>query len=145
MKKFFNYTIAVLFSLVSINTMARDRVVQFSQLPQEAKTFISTHFAGVQPSYAKLDDGKYEVRLADGTEVEFSRDGQWDNVDCKYRAVPGTVLALIPAEINNYVAANFPGASIVKIDKEVFGIEIELDNDLDLVFGKKGNFLRIDD
>lgn len=142
---FFKLAVAALISLVSVNSMARDRIIQYAQLPQPAKAFIAAHFAGTQVSYVKFDDGKYELRMSDGSEVEFTGNGEWDNVDCEYRAVPKTVLALIPAEISKYVAANFPGASIVKIDKERFSIQIELDNDLELVFSKTGKFLRIDD
>lgn len=142
---FFKLAVVALVSLVSINSMARDRIIQYAQLPQSAKAFIAAHFAGSQVSYTKFDDGRYEVRMSDGTEVKFNGQGEWDDVDCEYRAVPKTVLALIPAEISNYVAANFSGASIVKVDKERFSIQIELDNDLELVFSKTGKFLRVDD
>lgn len=145
MKRIVTIAVAAVFTLFWLNACARDMIVTYDQLPQGAKTFIATHFADSQVSYAKLDDGKYEVRLADGTELDFTRAGEWDKVDCKYTAVPATVLALVPGGITAYVNANFPNSQIVKVDKERFSIEVELDNDLDLVFGKKGNFIRIDD
>lgn len=145
MKRIIIVAIAVVFTLFSASACARDRIITYDQLPQGVKTFISTHFADSQVSYSKIDDGKYEVRMTDGTELDFARDGQWDKVDCKYTAVPASVLALVPQSITAYVNANFPNSVIVKVDKERFSIEVELDNDLDLVFGKKGNFIRIDD
>ena len=61
---------------------------------------------------------------------------------CETKAVPAS---LVPAAIANYVKGNFPGTFIEKIDKERYGYEIELSNDLDLKFDKKGNLKRIDD
>lgn len=145
MKKIVKLALIAMLSIVPVMVSARDRIVTYEQLPQAAKAFITAHFADSKVSYAKLDDGKYEVKMADGVELEFSRDGEWDNVDCKYKAVPGSVLNLLPEGINNYVNASFPDSSIVKVDKERGRIEVELDNDLELVFDKNGAFLRIDD
>ena len=41
--------------------------------------------------------------------------------------------------------ANFPGVFVVKVDKERYGYEIELSNELELKFDKKGNLMSIDD
>ena len=140
--KFFG---VMMMSLIFLNCSGSDRIISPSQLPEAATKFIETHFNGVKISYAKIDDGKYEVRLADGTELDFKRSGEWDKVDCKLSPVPGSILALIPAGITAYVESNFPEASIVKIDYERRRIDVELDNDLDLEFNLKGEFLRIDD
>ena len=74
--------------------------------------------------------------------MEFDRKGNWDNVDCQWESVPA---ALVPTEIATYVSTNFPGALIVKIDKERYGYEIELSNDLELKFNKSGKLFHIDD
>lgn len=146
MRKILALAVMAVISVVSFNAAASDRIVSYEQLPQPAKVFITAHFADSQVAYAKIDDGRYEVRMADGTELEFSRKGEWVKVDCEHNVVPESVLELIPEGIKTYVEANFPGAAIVKVDRERSArIEVELDNDLDLVFGKKGNFLRIDD
>ena len=63
-------------------------------------------------------------------------------MDCNYSAVPAN---LVPANIATYVKSNFPGATIVKIDKERYGYDIELSNDLELKFNKNGKMLRVDD
>jgi len=69
----------------------------------------------------------YEVHLTDGTEINFTSKGDWDKVDCQFKAVPA---ALVPAPIAAYVQANFQGTPIVKIDKERCGYDIELPNEL---------------
>ena len=131
--------ICLLFTAVSC---AHDRIIPVTQLPAQAQTFIKTYFADKTVAYAKQDGAKYEVKFNDGAEVEFDRKGNWDNVDCKFTAVPD---AIVPEQIKNYVAANHPGALITKIDKERYGYEIELSNSLELKFDRNFNIFDIDD
>ena len=145
MKKIFKLALIAALFIIPVIVSARDRIIKYEQLPQQSKVFISTHFADGKVSYVTIDDGKYEVKMIDGVELNFLRDGEWDNVDCKYKPVPGSVLNLLPEGIVNYVHASFPDAVIVKVDKEWSCYEIKLDNDLDLIFGRNGTFLRIDD
>lgn len=53
--------------------------------------------------------------------------------------------ALVPAAIVQYVKTNFDGTVITKIDKERYGYDIELSNDLELKFNKKGQVMEVDD
>ncbi|MBO7561956.1 MAG: PepSY-like domain-containing protein [Bacteroidales bacterium] len=131
--------VCLLFTAVSC---AHDRIIPVTQLPAQAQTFIKTYFADKTVAYAKQDGAKYEVKFNDGAEVEFDRKGNWDNVDCKFTAVPE---AIVPEQIKNYVAANHPGALITKIDKERYGYEIELSNSLELKFDRNFNLFDIDD
>ena len=131
--------VCLLFTAVSC---AHDRIIPITQLPAQAQTFIKTYFADKTVAYAKQDGAKYEVKFNDGAEVEFDRKGNWDNVDCKFTAVPD---AIVPEQIKNYVAANHPGALITKIDKERYGYEIELSNSLELKFDRNFNLFDIDD
>jgi len=124
---------------------AEDRIILVDQLPAPAKSFISSQFPDAQIAYAQIDrDGRttYDVRLMDGTELDFDKRGNWDKVDCQFNAVPAN---LIPENISTFVNVNFPGTSIVKIDKERRGFKIELSNDLELKFNKKGMLIKIDD
>lgn len=139
--------IKIIFALLALFAMsvachADGRIIPVDQLPAAAKAFIQQYFADRTPSYAEKEDGKYEVRFNDGTEVGFDRQGGWDKVDCKMAAVPA---ALVPEAVSGYVEASFPGSVIVKIDKERYGFEIELSNDLELRFNKNGKLLSIDD
>ena len=129
----------------SVSSFAGDRIIPAEQLPAAAKTFIQKTFPGQTVSYAKIDfDGrkKYEVRLSNGTEVDFDKNGNWDKVDCNYSAVPAS---LVPATIANYVKTHFAGAKVVKIDKERHGYDVELSNELELKFNKQGQLMNIDD
>ena len=44
-----------------------------------------------------------------------------------------------------YVKANFPGCIVTKVDKERYGYDIGLSNDLDLKFNYQGVLIGMDD
>ena len=142
MKLFRLLSVAAICLLFTAVSCAHDRIIPVTQLPAQAQTFIKAHFADKTVAYAKQDGAKYEVKFNDGAEVEFTRRGEWDKVDCKFSAVPDV---LVPELIKNYVTTNFPGTMITKIDKERHGFDIELSNDLELKFDRTGNLMYIDD
>ncbi len=130
----------------SVATFANDMIIPATQLPAAAQSFIQNTFPGQTVSYAKVDRDfgrtTYEVCLNNGTELEFNKNGEIDKVDCNFSAVPAH---LVPATIADYVKTNFAGATIVKIDKERYGYDVELSNELELKFNKKGQLMNIDD
>ena len=145
--KTIRFYMVALMSLIAVTTcFADDKMILPEQLPAAAKEFLQTHFPDNGILFAQKDnDGlkkKFEVRLKDGTEVDFDKKGEWEKVDCKMKAVPAV---LVPEAIATYVNANFPGEMIVKIDKERYGYDIELSNDLDLKFNKQGMLIGMDD
>ena len=107
-----------------------DRVVSADKLPAQAKQFVAAHFNGIEVLSVRKDGFKYDVVLFDGTEIEFSHGGQWIEVDCGLNPLPDGVLPM-----------NF--ATHVKFEHKRY--EVELDNDLDLLFDKNGNFMGADD
>lgn len=139
---------AALVCLFSVNTVcyADGRPIPPTQLPAAAQSFIQNNFPGKTIVYAEIDKEfmktKYEVNLNDGTEIDFYKDGTFDKVDCHVAPVPA---AIVPTTIQQYVKANFPGAVIVKIDKERHGYDIELSNDIELKFNNQGAFMGYDD
>ena len=142
---YFSLMALVSLMMISANTKANDQIIPVETLPAAAKAFIKAHFPGRPIAYAEKDgflNPTYEAQLVDGTQIDFDKDGNWDKVDCNLNAVP---TALIPASIAAYVHSNFPDCFIVKIDKERYGFEIELSNDLELKFNKQGQLLYIDD
>ncbi len=140
--------IALLFAAV-IPALADDVITRdVNQLPAAARTSIEANFPGCTISYIAIDKEflggpSYEVRLSNGCEVDFDKNGAWKEVDCKHvQAVPD---GYVPAKILAYVKQHFPTEKIQKIDKDRRDYELELSNDLDLKFDLKGNFLRMDD
>ena len=123
-----------------------DRPVTPAELPVEIQSFVKQHFPTQTVTFAKKDwewtGYQYDVILADGTEISFDTDKKWDKVDSKLNPVPA---ALVPAPIANYVATSFPAVAITKIDKEFFGYDVELANDLELKFDSNGALTEMDD
>ena len=84
----------------------------------------------------------YEVMLADGTKVEFNRNGEWKEVDCRHSSVPTPI---VPAQIMKYVKANYPDVKVMKIERDRIDYELRLSNRLELTFDTKFNIIDIDD
>lgn len=116
------------------------------ELPAAAQDFLKQHFGDKQISYIKVESEflskKYEVVMTDRTKIEFDGKGIWEEVDCKRGILP---LALIPAYIQQFVDAQYPGVTYQKIERDRGELEVELSNRLSLTFDKKGQLIDIDD
>ena len=136
-----------IFALVLLMTGCSDKPVVPAQLPQQITAFIQQNFPGQSISFATKDleitGWKYDVVLADGTQIDFDTDKMWDKIQCTMgNPVP---TALIPAPIATHLRTNFPDAMILKIDKERNGYEVELANGLELKFNQQGALMEVDD
>jgi hypothetical protein len=146
MKKILFILIALFSVGIFVAVANNDKVINKSQLPAQAQEFIDSHFAGIDLAYAKKECNivfkSYEVRLADGSKLEFSSKGNWEEVDCQSGEVPS---AIIPQPIKDYVENNYAGAKILLIEKNRKDYEIKLSNRLKLKFDKNFNIYDIDD
>ncbi len=146
MKKFLILTAAV-FALGTFAANAgNDRPIKVGELPEKAQQFIRQHFPDEKVSFAKeereLFDTTYEVIFTDSSKVEFLKNGEWKEVDCKYSKVPA---AIIPPQIARYVSQNYPDMSVVQIERGKRDYEVKLSNGLELTFDLKFNLIDIDD
>lgn len=82
----------------------------------------------------------YDVRLVNGTKIEFSNSGKWTSVDCKSREVPAK---LIMSPIRKYVDKNCNGAKIVRVVKKASGYEIGLSDGVELKFNLLGQIKKV--
>ncbi len=113
-------------------------------LPQQAQATIAQHFSA-EIIYVEIDrelglitDG-YDVHFADGTEVKFDSNGEWEEIEGN---VPE---ALLPKTMIDYVKGKFTNSRIKSVEKNRRGYDVELTNDIDLKFNRDGSFRRIDD
>src|SRR5690606_41836886 len=99
---------------------AQDKLIKLAELPKTAQEFIKKHNATGDISYIKMEDDffskkSFEVKLKDGSEFEFDKNGAWKEVDMKHnKAVPST---LVPSAISAYITKSFPQNNIVKIGR----------------------------
>ena len=146
MKKAFTLASVVFVGAVTLLQAANDRIIQFAQLPNSAKVVVNKFFKGKQVSYSKEDreiiSTNYELRLADGTEIDFDSKGNWTDVDGQHQAIP---VGLIPAAVLKTVSKQHPNDSIVKIERNRFGYEVKLLSGLEIQLNKQGAITGYDD
>ena len=155
-------TIAALFVMPAAFASCDDeKLISESRLPSQSRTFLSTHFNGVPvTSVTRERDGlekDYTVYLQNGFEVNFRGSGAWDEVEgIRGDLLPASIIGLLPAGIEAYTTANYPDRSIVKVNREQWGYEIELGRtvgpdgiaqgrSIELDFTPAGDFFRYDD
>ena len=136
---------SAILSLMAVAAMAHDKMIPYAELPQKAQTFIESNFdRNSVVSVTEENDRRteYEVRMSDGTKVEFDGNGIWKQVSVVHGAVPA---ALVPETIAKLLATNYPNAKIVQLEKRGSGYQIELSDDREMLFDASGNLIKIDD
>ena len=135
-----------LFGILSATYADSDKPIKVNQMPQEAQQFIKTHFADQRIAMAKVEsdwfDKNYDVIFTNGDKVEFDKQGNWKEVDCKYGSVP---MGIIPTPVRKYVAEQYPGAGILKLERDKKGYEVKLSTKLKLKFDLNFNLTEVDD
>ena len=117
--------------------LAKDMVVPASELPNNAKEFISKNFKTAQIGLVKKDIDSYDVILNDGTEIDFMINGEWKEVDGEYKALPHTILP----NVMKKVSATQPNAQILEVDKEINGYKFKFNNNMEVYTDMQGNIL----
>lgn len=108
--------------------------------------FVKQYFPKANILMVNADWDEFEVRLSDGTQLEFTRKPEWKKIDCEHSTIYPTVPnKLIPEPIANYVKTNFAEQDIIKIEKKRRGWDIELSNELEINFNKNFVVTKIDD
>lgn len=123
-----------------------DKPIQYSELPVEAKNFITQNFAKEEVSHVTLDkeimSDEYTVVFLSGIKLEFNGQGEWTEVDCRYTSVPGH---LVPEQIANYVKNNYPNKNIIELKRKHGNYEAKITGGLELTFNSNYNLVDIDD
>ncbi|MDF9830777.1 PepSY-like domain-containing protein [Parabacteroides sp. PF5-6] len=147
MRKIINLCVLLALSAsMALLAKGQDARITVDKLPANSRDFLQTHFREMEISYVEVEKDLmwirgYEVILIDGTEICFSRKGEWTEVERQKNAVPP---ALIPREIAQYVAQYFSGKTILAIERESRKWEIKLDNRMELAFDRRGRLVEQD-
>lgn len=141
--KYFMFLFMLMSSVLLIGC-DKEKVVAESDLPDEIVAYLNEHFSGIEVSQVIRDrDGlskHYEVKLVDGTQLEFNRKDEVREIESPNR-LPDSV---IPAKILVYTTANYSNNYIVKWELDNKEQQVDLNNGVELDFDLDGNFLRID-
>ena len=141
-------SIKVILLMVVMMTMGfqakadHDQVIPFNQMPEAAQAFLKQHFTNKVPLVVTVDWDDYTIRYESGEKVEFDKNGNWKEIDCRSSIVP---TELIPEEIKTNIASTFPGAMILKIDRNRRGYEVKLNNGLEVEYSPTFQVIDIDD
>lgn len=135
--------VTVVFGAVAAACDDDDKVIGENELPESAKTFVSTYFAPAKVATVYKDGNEYEVMLSDGVRIDFNKSGEWTDVDAPLNEELPT--GFYPEAIDTYLLANMDGAGINEISKERYGYDVELVTGTDLRFDSEGKFIRYDD
>ncbi|UWY30284.1 PepSY-like domain-containing protein [Flavobacterium sp. TR2] len=134
--------LAVALLVLTISASAQKKI-EVAELPKPAQDFLKKHFSYTTVEVAKKDaehgEKGYEVKLKDGTEVEFWKDGSYREVDGGDNPIP---TEFIPDNIKAYVAKNHPNEKITHIDYGHKDLDVDLTNKIDLEFTKDGKILK---
>lgn len=127
---------------LTISASAQKKI-EVTELPKPAQEFLKKHFSYTSVEKAQKDpehgEKGFEVKLKDGTEVEFWKDGSYREVDGGDKPIP---TAFIPDNIKAYVAKNHPSEKITHIDYGHKDLDVDLTNKIDLEFTKDGKILK---
>ena len=143
MKKYFAILATLFFTLSACAD--HEYAVSYSQLPAEAQNFVKTYFNIDDIAHIEMErDGlfhEYTVYLKNATTIDFDHTGKLESIDCERSPIPeGIMLSAITAYLNQYYPNLF--AEKYTIDKR--HIEVELNNDMELIFDLNGKFIRMD-
>ena len=127
-----------LFTMLSAAMLlAKETVIPASELPKNAQDFISENFKTAQIALVKKDVNSYDVILNDGTEIDFMVNGEWKEIDGKYKALPYSILPNLMSK----VSASQPNAQILEVDKEINGYKFKFNNNIKVYTDTQGNIL----
>ena len=140
-----NQAILLLVAMMALSFNAKadhDQVITFDQMPEAAQTLLRQHFANKVPLVVTVDWDDYTIRYESGEKVEFDKQGNWKEIDCRATQVP---VELIPEQIKSNIQATFPGAIILKLDRNRRGYEVKLNNGLEVEYSPTFDVIDIDD
>lgn len=141
MKKFGLFLLMTLVMCMSVKA-DDDRVITYQQLPQNAQAFLKQYFSKLVPLVVTMDWDDYTIMYESGEKIEFNKQGEWKEIDCRVSHVP---TALIPEQIKSNVQQSFPGTTIIKIDQNRRGFEVKLNNGLEIEYNRSYQVIDIDD
>ncbi len=133
------------FLMFGFETNAQKTSIGQNELPAAANEFLKQHYSNDKATVIIKDkevfSTDYEVKLSNGVEIEFDKNGNWKEIDGNGNEIHGS---LILQPIKEYLAKNYAGQKVLKIEKGLNLYELELSSGIELKFDKKGYFVKID-
>lgn len=131
---------------LGVCAFAKDIRIDESGLPEKCIGFVRRWFPESSVKKVELEKrasmSQYEIRLSDGTKLQFDMRGDCTEVDCGCDTVP---YGIIPQKIRNYIGTEYPDRYPVRIEHDTKLYEVQLDDGCELTFNTAFRLLDIDD
>ena len=130
MKKLIFTLVLVLGIAVPLVMAGDNNSISYDQLPSGARNFIEKMFPGIKvvKCEREMPWTRYDVKLANGYELEFDRVGQWLEIEAETTPFSPVLLKLIPTEAVSYVNTQHQESDIKKIERKKNGYKVKVDN-----------------
>ena len=114
-----------------------------TEWPATIDEYIGLYYPSDTINEVEFEEGEYEVTLLSGIYLIFDIDGNFLEEAIDEEEEDNEVTEW-PTAIDDYLALNYPDATIKKVELEAEEYEVELDDGLELIFDMDGNFLKED-
>lgn len=143
--------LSLIFIILGTPIFSQHMEIEGYELPNNSIEFLRDNYNsyskyGTPMFYVEYDDNRngrvdeFEVHFANGTVIEFDRDGKLKSIDCGNNDI--VPLSIIPSKIKNTLRRYTRNFNIVEysIDRKRLTIEyeIELNNGIEFKFNKNG-------
>lgn len=122
-----------------------DKAIAFEKLPAAAQQFVKQYFPNEKVAFAKSEyqffGSTYDVMFINGDDLEFDKNGQWTEVNCRRLTVPE---GIVPPAIMSFIKNNYPNAQVLSIERDRDSYEVRLSNFWEIKFDKNFNVIDMD-
>lgn len=140
-----------LVAIVATFTTQAVQAQNYKHMPDNAKSYISRHFENSTINHyekeSDLLDIEHKVYLnynGVAFRLEFDKYGNITEI-CSIDNRTPLPRSVLPVKITQHVRKRYPTAGIIEWEKKRSIQSIELDNGIELIFNRNGDFLRVDD
>ena len=139
--------VALLLSAFTAGVFARGKKpVSFEKVPAAVQEVVQQNFTPLEIQLItakKIASRKYVYAFSmdEGTQLKYTNKA----VLLEVKNEKGIRTSFVPEKILTYVQETFPNATITRYEAATGKKVVELNDEMELVFTKKGKFLRIED
>jgi len=136
--------VAILLCALTLSIFAATKPVAFQNVPELVQQAVLANFQQDQiqfiTSKKEYRNYEYEFVLKDGTTLKYDAKAKFRRVKNKN----GVKEVFLPENILQYVRQTFPNTVVTDYKKESYRQKVKLDDQMGLVFDKRGKFMHID-
>jgi hypothetical protein len=123
----------------------KNRNAKFTDLPTLSQEFILKYFPQLTIDAISIDgDREADVRFADGTELEFGRDGYFKEIDNE-RGLSTAQLQMLPGQMLTSLTKDFAGYRIESVEHGDLFYKVDLEGtngkDIEIHYDLNGQYL----